>query len=356
MAGLKSQLFRSGLSALWFSGVARALSPWAAGKGAILMLHRVQPASTHGAFAPNAALSITPEYLDALLASFRASGIDVVDLDEGLRRLGNGKARTRRFVCCTLDDGYRDNLEHALPVFQRYGAPFTVYATSSFVQRTYAPWWSFLEQVIANHPRVRFRGEDDERSETWFDTPDVSAKYRAFDALSQIVFWQPVERVRMQLSRLAEDYGPSLAEWAARETCDFSELRALRAGGAEIGCHTVSHALLVQETEPDARRELREARAVLEAGLDRPVNHLAYPYGKPDHVGARELRLAKELGFASATTTRKGALFALHSEHRHALPRVEVTSSFDSSPHYLQTILSGLPLVLWNRGRRAVID
>jgi peptidoglycan/xylan/chitin deacetylase (PgdA/CDA1 family) len=356
MAGLRSQLFRSGLSALWFSGVARAISPLTAGKGAILMLHRVQPASAHAEFAPNAALSVTPEYLDSLLASFRASGIDVVSLDEALRRLTNGKGKVRRFVCCTLDDGYRDNLEHALPVFQRHGAPFTVYAASSFVQRTFAPWWSFLEHVIAKNPRVRFRGEDDERCETWYDTLDVSAKYRAFAQLSQLVFWQPVARVRIQLLRLAEDYGPSLAEWAASETCDFAELRALRAGGAEIGCHTVSHALLVQETDDAARRELLEARAVLEAGLGCPVNHLAYPYGKPDHVGARELRMAKELGFASATTTRKGALFALHSEHRHALPRVEVTSSFESSPHYLQTILSGLPLWVWNGGRRAVVD
>lgn len=354
MAGIKSQLFRSGLSLLWFSGTARAMSPWMAGKGAILMMHRVQPASVHGPFAPNAALSITPEYLDSLLASFRATGIDIIGLDEVVRRLLAGDAR--RFVCCTLDDGYRDNLEHAQPVFARHGAPFTVYAASSFVQRTFAPWWTLLEHVVANNPRVRWREGEGGRTETWYETADVAAKYRAFEAISRAVFELPVAQVRVQMERLAEDYGPSLAEWAASETCDFDELRALRAGGAEIGCHTVSHALLMRETEAVVRQELSEARAVLEAGLDCPVNHLAYPYGKPDHVGARELRLAKELGFATATTTRKGALWPQHSEHRHALPRVEVTSSFESSPHYLQAILSGLPLLMWNKGKRAIVD
>ena len=94
MAGLTSQLFRSGLSALWFSGAARATSRWTAGKGAILMLHRVQP-EARVEFAPNAALSITPRYLERLVCSFRAANLDIVSLDEALQRVA-APGRTRR--------------------------------------------------------------------------------------------------------------------------------------------------------------------------------------------------------------------------------------------------------------------
>lgn len=352
MAGLKSQLFRTGLRALHATGASRALSPWTAGKGAILMMHRVQPASLHGAFCPNASLSITPAYLDALLGSFRNSNLDVVTLDEALERIA-APERTRRFVCFTFDDGYRDNLEHALPVFRRHAAPFTVYATSSFATRRFAPWWYVLEDVIARNARVRWRTGE---GETSYDTSDLSAKYATFDVLQRRFFSLQQHEVRAQLERLSEDHGVSLAEFAAREHCDFAELRALIDGGAEIGCHTLSHALLLHETDATVRSELTDGRAELEAGLERSVRHLAYPYGKRDHVGARELAFAKELGFASATTTRKGALFAVHAQHRHALPRVEVTPSFAESPDYLQTILDGLPLLLWNRGQRAIVD
>lgn len=352
MAGIKSQLFRAGLRTLHVSGAARALSPWTAGKGAILMMHRVQPASVRRAFCPNATLSITPDYLDALLGSFRNSNIDVVTLDEALARIATPH-RTPRFVCFTFDDGYRDNLEHALPIFRRHAAPFTVYATSSFATREFAPWWYVLEAVIARNARVRFRSET---LETSYDTSELDAKYATFDVLQRRFFSLRQSELRPQLQRLAEDHDLSLVDFAAREHCDFAELRALIDGGAEIGCHTHSHALLLHESDATVRSELTVGRSELEAGLARPVRHLAYPYGKRDHVGPRELAFAQALGFASATTTRKGALFAVHARHRHALPRVEVTPSFAGSPDYVRTILDGLPLLVWNRGQRAIVD
>jgi peptidoglycan/xylan/chitin deacetylase (PgdA/CDA1 family) len=352
MAGYKSQLFRAGLSALHVSGAARALSRWTAGKGAILMLHRVQPASMHGAFTPNASLSITPDYLDALVGSFRAANVDILTLDQALERIAVRRAG-RRFVCFTFDDGYRDNLEHALPIFRRHAAPFTVYATSSFVLHDFAPWWYVLESVIANNTRVRWGSG---REGTSHDTSDLTAKYATFDMLQRRFFSLRQAEVRTNLQQLADNHSVSLQEFAAGEHCSFSELQELIEGGAEIGCHTVSHALLMHESDATVRHELSDARAELEAGLKRPVKHFAYPYGKRDHVGPRELTIARQLGFASAVTTRKGALFAIHAQHRHALPRVEVTPSFAGSPHYLQTILQGLPLLMWNRGRRAITD
>jgi hypothetical protein len=155
---------------------------------------------------------------------------------------------------------------------------------------------------------------------------------------------------------LAEDHELALPEFSAREICGYDELRALRAGGAEIGCHSLTHPMFLLASEADVRLELEQSRRALERGLGAPVRHLAYPYGKPDHVGARDLQIAADLGFASATTTRRGALFAVHAQHRHALPRIEVTPTFSDSAAHVQTIVSGLPLLLRNRGRRAIID
>ena len=347
MAGLTSQLFRTGLSALWFSGVARASSFYLAGKGAVLMLHRVQP-RTARPFAPNASLSITPSNLERLVASFRQSRLDIVSLDEALERVKTA-GRTPRFVCFTFDDGYRDNLEHAAPIFRRHGAPFTVYASSSFHDRSYAPWWCALEHVIGAEQRVRWQ----ERS---FDTRGAAGKQLAFDALVREVMTLPVAEAKPLLERFVTQHGTSFEELAARDICSWDELRALRASGAYIGCHTVSHAVLAREPEDSLRRELSDARARIEAEIGQSAHHLAYPYGQRDQAGAREIRIAGELGFATAVTTRKGALYAAHAGHCHAWPRVEVTPSFERRPRYLHTILSGLPLLAWNRGRLAVTD
>lgn len=346
MIALKSQLFRTGLSALWYSGAARACERWTAGKGAILMLHRVQPIAAAG-FSPNARLSISPAYLRALLLGFRAADIDIISLDEALVRVHDPK-RTRRFVSFTFDDGYRDNLEHALPVFRRFRAPFTVYATTGFLDRTLAPWWIALEQVIASAQQVRW-------FETRFFTGSIAAKGRVFAELAGRFLRMSAALLPLQLESFMSEHGLEMRKLAELEMCSWSDLRSLQDAGVEIGCHAVSHARLSCESPDGVRRELSAARSLLEAQLDQPVRHLAYPYGKPEHVGPRDFAIARELGFASAVTTRAGCVFAAHSSQRHSLPRVEVTSSFDASTHYLQTILSGLPLVARNRGQLIVL-
>lgn len=390
MVALKSQLFRAGLSALWYSGAAHACERWTAGKGAILMLHRVQPGPTP-TFAPNARLCISPGYLRSLLLGFRAADIDVISLDEALARV-NSPQRTRRFVCFTFDDGYRDNLEHALPIFQRFRAPFTVYATTSFVDRSLAPWWIALEQVVAREPEVRWNpvrkhslaprdacsnaararwlevvwrertgdgvamvpGQGD--GSVRFATDTRGGKQRAFDALSAAFLRMTAAELSVQLERFLREHGFSMRELAEREMCSWSELVALQEAGVEIGCHAVSHARLSGECPETVRYELSRARSLLEGKLGQPVRHLAYPYGKPEHVGLRDFVIARELGFASAVTTRAGCLFAAHSDHRHGLPRIEVTPGFHASAHYLQTILTGLPLAARNRGRLVVSE
>ena len=47
----------------------------------------------------------------------------------------------RRFVCFTFDDGYRDNLQYALPILKKYDAPFALYIPTSFPDRPGELWW-----------------------------------------------------------------------------------------------------------------------------------------------------------------------------------------------------------------------
>ena len=342
---MKSQLFRAGLSALWYSGAARTLARWTAGKGALLMLHRVLPAAPPG-FAPNARLAVTPEYLASLLASFRDANIDILSLDAALARIAQ-RDPCRRFVCFTFDDGYRDNLEHALPVFQRFDAPFTVFATTGFADRSLAPWWQALELVLVERDQLRWPEGGQVAS---FDARDPAAKQGVFDLLSARFLDLTAAKLRAQLSAFVAANGHSMRELAARDMCSWSELRALQSAGVEIGCHCVSHPRLALETTRAVREQLLHARHRLEAKLGRPVRHLAYPYGRAEHVGQREFFIARELGFASAVTTRQALIYQAHAQHLHALPRIEVTPSFAESPHYLQTILTGVPLVARNRG------
>src|SRR6186997_619906 len=114
MKQLRNTVIRAGLEALYFSGAHYLLRPIFAGVGAIFMLHHVRPCSC-AEFQPNHHLEVEPDFLRAMLAHLRTLDIDIVSMDEAHARLSQGNF-ARRFACFTLDDGYRDNRDFALPV------------------------------------------------------------------------------------------------------------------------------------------------------------------------------------------------------------------------------------------------
>ncbi|HYA74050.1 MAG TPA: polysaccharide deacetylase, partial [Roseiarcus sp.] len=89
----------------------------------------------------------------------------------------------------------------------------------------------------------------------------------------------------------------------------------------------------------------------LEGRLGLSVRSFAYPVGDPTSAGPREFELARQVGFATAVTTRPGMLFPGHAKHLTALPRVSVNGLWQNAAA-LEALLSGAPFALWNRGRR----
>ena len=61
-------------------------------------------------------------------------------------------------------------------------------------------------------------------------------------------------------------------------------------------------------TPERARAELQGCRDRLIEKLDLPVRHFAFPYGRSADCGPRDFAIARDAGFASAATTRKGLM------------------------------------------------
>ena len=178
MKQFRNNVIRAGLEALYFTGAHHLLRPIFAGVGAIFMLHHVRP-RRDAAFQPNRHLEVTPEFLRAMLAHLRARGIDIITMDEMHQRLIE-RNFSRRFACFTLDDGYRDNRDFALPVMREFDAPFTVYVASDFAEGTGRLWWIALERVIARASSIE---AEIGGATTRLDTSTPAAKQAAFDRL-----------------------------------------------------------------------------------------------------------------------------------------------------------------------------
>jgi peptidoglycan/xylan/chitin deacetylase (PgdA/CDA1 family) len=347
MKQIRNGVIRAGLEALYFTGAHRVLRPILAGMGTIFMLHNVRPARDD-AFQPNRHLEITPDFLRATLTYLRTQNIDIVTMDEVHRRLA-ARDTARPFASITLDDGYRDNRDHALPVLQDFDAPFTVYVTSDFAQGTGRLWWLALERVIARAERIE---AEIDGTAVRLDTSTVPGKQAAFARLHGWLRSRDEPELRAAMSALCQRHGVDEAG-ISRELClSWDELKPFAAHPlVTIGAHTISHCNLARQSEALAQHEMGISRARIETVLQRPAEHFAYPYGDRAAASGREFALARGAGFKTAVTTRPGMIFPESAAHLTALPRVSLNGNYQQR-RMLPVLTSGAATAMWNGFRR----
>ena len=346
---MKQTIIRTGLETLYFSGLHHFARPLLGGVGAILTLHHVRPARPE-AFQPNHLLEITPEFLERLLRRLKCAALDVISLDEMHARYISGDFK-RRFVCITFDDGYKDLMRYAYPLLKKYQLPFALYIPTSFPDRLGELWWVALEAVIAQNSRIGMviNGQD-----RFFECGTVKEKRDLYDQIYRYLRSMKTEdELRRAVRDLAACHRVDTAS-LCRDLCmDWQQIIDLSADPlVTIGAHTVNHKMLKKMADESAvRAEMEMSRAVLEAALGKRPQHLAYPVGDPTSAGPREFRIAAELGFKTAVTTRPGVLFKAHRGHLTALPRISVNGDFQQQ-RYLKVLMSGAATAVWNGFRR----
>lgn len=231
----------------------------------ILMYHRV---CRTGVFDPRIdAWNVTPTVLERHIAAL-AETTEFLFVREllGPRPTAEGSKRT---VCLTFDDGYRNFHDEVLPILRRYNAKATAFVVTGFVG--------------SKRPMS-------------FDRWGIQHSHHAPPSA-----WQPLG-------------------WPEIETCVASGL-------VEIGGHSHVHANAANSTPQTLRSETESSRHILRSRLgDGHALSYAYPYGsrRLGHVTSAYVDAVKASGYQLAVSTNLGLVDA--SSDRYELPRVEVNA------------------------------
>jgi peptidoglycan/xylan/chitin deacetylase (PgdA/CDA1 family) len=318
------------------TGLSRLIAARYRGRGIIFALHSVVE---DGAIHPDDSLRCPAGQLQRVLRWLRDQRFEFVDLDEAVRRLA--KRETRPFAAFTFDDGYADNLTRALPIMQRFEAPFTVYVTTGMVTREIDAWWFGLAELIRSRERVDLPGIGRR-----FRCADLASKKRVFRTIEAAIHedFDVLPHVRSAIAASGID----CRTLVDREGLTASQLGSLaRHPLVSIGGHTTTHRNLALASVSTVRREMMENRKFLQGMTDSPVAHFAYPFGHARACGLREANVARDVGFCTAVTTRSGALFAAHVGHPHALPRIHLAG--DDTRSTLRCKLDGVYRAIHSR-------
>ncbi|MEN3791623.1 polysaccharide deacetylase family protein [Fulvimarina sp. MAC3] len=282
------------------------------GKGLAVMLHRIVPSASDHLYQD---ICFETKALDGVLSYCRRERIDIVTMDEALVRLCDEDDH-RRFVVFTFDDGYRDNLSHALPLFERHAAPFSVYVTSGMIERTLNYWWEGLKLLVRRNASVHF------------DSLRLTLASRTFKekcaALRVMTRWveDDVTDRRALLAPTFDRHDIRPQDLLDQDALSAEELRTLAQSPlVTIGGHTETHRPLSGLDERAVRTEICGNRNFLVEVTGQEVAHFSYPHGDPKSCGPRDAEIVKASGFRSGLSTRKGSLFADHGEAPFLLPR-----------------------------------
>lgn len=82
--------------------------------------------------------------------------------------------------------------------------------------------------------------------------------------------------------------------------CTWSELRELERRGVSVQSHGMTHRAFSRLTPEHQEEELRRSRSVLEAGLDKPVEVFAFPFGDRGGDPARVRSALARTGYKAA--------------------------------------------------------
>ena len=275
----------------------------------VLMLHRCEEYDTTKLL-PNEILKVSPQYLEQFIqkASKTHTFISLDDLSAPLPE--------KPFMVFTFDDGYKDNLKKALPVFEKYGVPFTVYVTTCFPDYTANLWWFVLDDIISSNSVIKTSD-----GVVW----DCTTKQRKIDvymALREIILKFPADDFENKFTEYFSGYKINLKEKAKELALSWDEVKQLAESPlCTIGAQTTNHVNLAEMDDDAAYQEILQSKQQLEEKTGKQVSHFAFPFGTANEVTEREYRLAQKAGFKTAVVSFGGNITDLSEKTLFKIPR-----------------------------------
>jgi len=312
--------------------------PLFGGLGHIFMLHRVLPESLRNQYTINRDLAITPEYLEECIVYLKSKAYTFISLDEVNEILATGRTPSTKFICLTLDDGYRDNLLYGMPIFEKHGIPVTIYVTNCFPNGTALLWWYMLENVVMKNHAFHLPTPQGTKSYAW---KDAAQGTELFGEIRNAIRKLPKTDFRPALLSAFQTTEAQVAEMNHGLFLSWEEIRQLSSSPlVTIGGHTMNHHSLKALSDEELYSEVMDSRMEIAHHISRPVDHFAYPYGGTEDASHREYEAIRAMGFATATLNLPGNVFHVQAAHQECLPRMPLGNRTDHQR--LTEIMNGI--------------
>jgi peptidoglycan/xylan/chitin deacetylase (PgdA/CDA1 family) len=225
----------------------------------------------------------------------------------------------------TIDDGYRDFLKVAFPIFLKYSIPVTVFLVTDFLDGKLWLWPDIVKYAFEHTPLTNVEIDIPQARLLSFSLSSSDLRLRASHLIiEQAKTLKNHDRLLLMdrlIKRLGVKLPPEMPEHC-KPLC-WEEVRTLAQAGVEFGAHTRTHPILSRiSDDQELHDEIAGSKSRIEEALDAAVLHFCYPNGRAADIGSSAVSAVRAADFRTAVTTERG--LNLKSSDRFLLRRIGV--------------------------------
>lgn len=248
-----------------------------------------------------------PQFLDRALSWLKTEGFRFESLSDFLkaREVGNGGSGKR--VIFTLDDGYRDQLSIAAPVFERHACPATIFLITDFIDRHDWLWDDKIEYILKNTEKDEINFKINHQSVKL--THNKGNYSEAVHQAREFCKKNPGYILREFMEVLAKEAEIRVPDEPPKEyqplTWDMAHEWEKK--GISFGSHGLNHAILSTLEENEVASQLSASWKRLSEEVQAPSPAFCYPTGRfGQDFGPREIHQVQNSAFNAALTSDPG--------------------------------------------------
>ncbi|MGZ3838684.1 MAG: polysaccharide deacetylase family protein [Flavisolibacter sp.] len=232
----------------------------------------------------------------------------------------NNFDQNKKYATIVFDDGYKDNIEYAIPILEKYNVKASFYVVTDCIDKNVPTWTHLLDYTFQHTKKEKLNLKFDFLPKDIWSNKLVGSKAKVDyvrklkPALKKISHLERLEVLNSVQEAFDDVQLPYLM-------MNWNDVKEIRSAGHYIGSHTKTHCMLgTMEDEKEIKDELLISGQKIQQHLGYFPVTISYPVGS---FNATTIKLSKEAGYKLGLAVKQ-EVFNPGLNENFAIPRIEL--------------------------------
>ncbi len=293
----------------------------------VFMLHRIEDRE-------RGVSGIPPKTIDDFLSQLKRNGYSFMGMPEFIDVMNKPHIGANKKAIFTMDDGYLDQVEKGVPVFQAHDCPVSIAVITDFISGKMWPWDEKIRYMfeISKSKKINFSLGSGET--IGYEMENQHARFKVMREIRSNLKKQPEEIILQSVNELALLLDVEIPK-NPPENCKpfgWNEVKKLEGDGVNFIPHTRTHIILSNLIPQRAKEEIEGSISDVKKHIE-PVPAFIYPNGRHRDYNDDHIKVLQSNGIKAAFSTDHAYLhlheFERSSNERFNLPRIAFPEGLD---------------------------